>query len=154
MFCSVVPPAISLARCWNDATTVSKSCRFYTLIPGKHKHFSKSPSWLGRKTEIAFYQNEKDFFMGSSKSSLKAGRHFYLRKGFFRMADRKAGLLPCPEISLTHGASYVQLMLRVTRSGKTPRPLVRVWGQCPSCLTVLKPMAWVLRVLFYFFPRP
>ena len=37
------------------------------------------------------------------------------------MADRKAGFPPFPETSLTHGASYVQLMLNVTRSGKTPK---------------------------------
>lgn len=73
VFHGVVLPTTSLASCWNDATAVSVSCRLYTLIPGKQKHFSKSLCWLGRNTEIAFYQNEKHFLslMGNSKNSLK-----------------------------------------------------------------------------------
>lgn len=74
---------------------VSMSYRFYTLIPEKRKYFSKSLCWNGRKTETAFYQNKRDFFMGNSKSSLKKRQTYSLWKS---IVERTAYFLSSNEI--------------------------------------------------------
>lgn len=129
VFCSVVLPAISLASCWNEATTVSMSCRFYTLIPGKHKHFSKSLCWLGRRTEIAFHRNEKDFFMESSKSFLEEGQTLLSEKRCFQHGRWKGMLSFLP---WDPGPQSRPLLVPDARSGK-------ILAAAPTSLRVLNP---------------
>lgn len=141
-FSSWLPPQL-LKRCHGGLPVR----RILHLIPGKQKHFSKSLCWLGRETEIAFYQNVKGF----CHSRLKRGARFISEEAFSAWQTCRHAFLS---------------LLRPTRPSEPPSGLWdrcnewdRSWwpnlparDSCHSCRTALKLMPWVLRALLFFLP--
>lgn len=99
---------------------VSMSCRFYTLIPGKQKHFSKEFFLAWQENRNCFLSKWKRFSSWeTAKAVWKRGQYFHPRYGVFSRADRKTCFPSFHDINQIHKASYLYSQNRW--SGNGPR---------------------------------
>lgn len=93
VLCPVTLPASALASCRHDATVAARPAEVTPDTSNAEVFRRVSAISFGRKTEIAFYQNENDFLkifsMGSHSGSWKEGPS-YLGRGVFNAADTQA----------------------------------------------------------------